>query len=497
MSGASTWNATEEPVQFEIPYSEVEPWLRGLHSLLAVSLMLASLAGNALVLWLVIKNKELQYRSIVASMGAITVNILFSLVTGPQVVAGSITGEWPLGEESCVAVGFIANSIFYVRWINTLLIAVDRFLYIVTPFSYQRNSKRILVILTIIVWTTPLLTSVPAAVEGAYNYRSSFTFCSIDCSEDNFCYRVYILVFAVHMIIGVLIPAIIYTFLYCYGKKKRRDMHRELGTITQPLPDTRTPNGNLLDYQMSMELCSIEEEREIQPVEEAHPPTATQELRTVSQHMILDTAELPPTHTHTSPQQETTSETRTHFETTGATEGSNEPPRTNNEEADKRKDDKEVEKSNVNGSIHLNSCRESSDSGAESIPSHSHQRVPGVGQRRTSIVVFSRAAISAIIPGRSQMAVQRRERQAMITFCIIFANLVLTQILLFILSAARRQSYYSHIPFWVHMIAINLFLLAPVIEPVIIMKNRDFKRVLSRMFHRRNSFSMSMSAPTR
>ena len=73
----------------EPPYSEVAPWLRGLHSFVAVVLMLASLLGNFFVLWVVARNKELQYRSILTSMGAVAVNILFSLLTSPQVVAGA------------------------------------------------------------------------------------------------------------------------------------------------------------------------------------------------------------------------------------------------------------------------------------------------------------------------------------------------------------------------------------------------------------------------
>lgn len=469
MNGTDGENRSED-VLFDLPYSEVEPWLRGVHSFVATILMFASIIGNGLVFWLVVKNKELQYRSILASMGAITVNILFSLLTTPQVVAGSVTGEWPLGDTGCVAIGYIATSIFYVRWMNTLLIAVDRFFYIVTPFFYLRNSKPILVTLTVFVWTIPFITNVPSVVQETYSYRSSLTFCSVDCAENNICYGTYIILFAVYMIIGVVLPIIIYTFLYCYGKKKRRDMHRELGTHAAPTPPPLL-NGNyptdnsFLEHHPSRDLGSINEENEDNANDEegilTHrlPFTTNHELDTLHEHKILNTSDL------NSLQLELVSP----VEEDGDEERLSHPQPV-------------AEYDNNIQQLQFHNCRGSSDSVVKSINSPSHTRV--TGQRRTSIVILSRAAITA---GRTHVTMQLRERQATITFFIIFTNLVLTQILLFILSAVRRQSYYLDIPIWIHMISTNLFLLAPALDPIIIMRNKDFKKVLTKMFKRRNN----------
>ena len=68
--------------------------------------------------------------------------------------------------------------------------------------------------------------------------------------------------------------------------------------------------------------------------------------------------------------------------------------------------------------------------------------------------------------------------------------------MVFALAVMRRREFYTDIPIWVHLIAVNLFLLAPVLEPLIIVKNQDFKRVLTKMFSR-NSFSLSHSMTTR
>ena len=100
-----------------------------------------------------------------------------------------------------------------------------------------------------------------------------------------------------------------------------------------------------------------------------------------------------------------------------------------------------------------------------------------------------RAAMSIIMPGRQRVAIQLRERQAMITFVVIFTNLVVTQIPIYFLATTRRQAFSRNIPVWVHLIAINLYLLAPALEPFIIARNRDFKKALHKMFHRRTFFS--------
>ena len=492
-SGSGDAQPTLEP-----PYSEVEVWLRAVHSVVAVVLMVASLAGNCLVLWVVIRNKELQYRSILASMGAVAVNIAFAVFTGPQVVAGSVTGEWPFTEDGCVAVGFVTNGIFYVRWMNTLLIAIDRLLYIVTPFWYERNSKAVLILLTVLVWTIPFISNAPSAIYRSYSYRSTFTLCAINCENDNACYSTYILLFAAYMIIGMLLPIIIYTFLYCYGKKKRREMNRELGTQGEtptagnaPATNGRLPSEHYLSARRpSTDLVSIHEEDE--ETETEMGPTGHQESHT---HQHITSLELGTIHEHQEEISIAQLQNGRHIQSDTCSTASDPTPHTG-AARDSREDHAHLDKAepaDSAGSIHhkrqLGHRRGSSESGTGSTSSY---------QRRTSLVVLSRAALSAFIPNRQQMATHRRERRATVTFAIIFSNLVLTQILLFILSALRRQDYYSSIPIWVHMVAVNLFLLAPVLDPVIIMKNQDFKRALVRIFcRRRSSFSLSHSVVTR
>lgn len=479
-----------EPSTLEPPYSEVEPWLRGVHSFVAVVLMVASLLGNFFVLWVVVRNKELQYRSILASMGAVAVNILFSLFTGPQVVAGSVTGEWPFGHAGCVAIGYIANGIFYVRWLNAFLFAVDRFLCIVTPFWYERNSKPVLVVMTIIAWTVPFISNVPSAIQETYRFRSTFTFCAVNCENNQTCYNTYVLLLTSYMILGVIVPTCIYTFLYCYGKKKRRDMNREMGTQTdEKTPNGHgTPNGSLpCDHYLSArrpstDLVSIVEEDETgsTAMQEFSQSPCTKDVYLASphDHKVIDTTRLDSNGSWSQPH-------------TTSGESDTEHEREQRHCIAEEEDASPTENRTLPLYKQQGTRRGSGESGTGSITSNH------LGPRRTSIVLLSRAAITAFIPSRNHDAA-KRERRAMVTFALIFTNLVLTQIMVFVLAAMRRRDFYGEIPIWVHLIAINLFLLAPVLEPLIIVKNQDFKRVLKKMFRRRrNSFSLSHSVVTR
>jgi hypothetical protein len=502
-SGEMDENMTADPT-LEPPYTDVEPWLRGVHSTVATLLMIASILGNGLILWVVVKNKELHYRSIVASMGAVTINIIFSLVSNSQVLSGSITGEWPFTHYGCVAIGFLSASMFYVRWMNTCLIAVDRFLYITTPFFYQRYSKRILITLSVAVWVLPFLANAQSVVKGNYTYRTTLTLCAIDCTMNQTCSHIYTVVFTVFLIVGVIIPTTIYIFLYCFGKKKRRDMHRELGTHTHDpdSPPWASSNGQVLSGERcfaarrpSTDLVSIDEGDEEAVLREmaadhSLPPShqtsleMTQDLETVHEHKILDTARPRNgcTHLHVSTSLQLHSHNVVSLE--AGAEDTPTPPEDQIGGESRSKDVQSTEEEGSEGNgIPPVRRKSSGDSGSDSIHSPSHLHT---NRRRTSVM---RAAMSVIMPGRQRMAVQLRERQAMITFVIIFTNLVVTQIPIYILATTRRQPFSRHIPIWVHLIAVNLYLLAPALEPFIIARNRDFKEALSKMFHRRTFFS--------
>ena len=515
--GSANITCTDDPT-LEPPYSDEPTWLRAVHALVATALMVVSILGNVLVLWLVVRNKQLQYRSIIASMGTVIVNISFSLVTNPQVLVGSITGEWPFGDKGCIAAGFLSTSFFYVRWLNICLIAVDRFLYIMAPFWYARNSKRLLVTLTVLVWTVPFLSNLPPLWLGGFSYRSSLTFCAVECGENQACARSYIAFFGVYLTIGMVVPTVLYVMLYCFGVKKRREMQRELGTQNNPpWESSGISQGNGVAHssrgpRQSTELPNINEEEEEEVIEmepcspqPSHQPsvdlTILQELKMTSEHKILDTSRRCNGHSHlqwSSPlHQESTAESLHTRRLSEDREDALQGYRVADSEGAESLSQSEDGQSSEEGGRQLNGgppgsrqSRGSVDSGREAMQTSANPQE----RRRSSLMVLSRAAISAVVPNRHRTNLQKRERRAMLTFVIIFTTLVITQLPLYFLSTTRRLDFYTQIPIWVHLVGVNLYLLAPALDPIIIMRNRDFKRVLSKMCWWRGSSSFFHSA---
>ena len=80
-----------------------------------------------------------------------------------------------------------------------------------------------------------------------------------------------------------------------------------------------------------------------------------------------------------------------------------------------------------------------------------------------------------------------RERRALITFGIIFVALILTQFPIFIISISRRTDFYQDIPIYVHYIIMYIYMLSTALDPVIVMRNRDFRIAFSHLVGRRNS----------
>lgn len=77
-----------------------------------------------------------------------------------------------------------------------------------------------------------------------------------------------------------------------------------------------------------------------------------------------------------------------------------------------------------------------------------------------------------------------RENQANITFALIFVTVVLTGTPSYLLQVVRAISLRLHcaIPIFVHFIIVEVFLSAPVLTPLVIMRDKNFRACLSKLF---------------
>ena len=77
-----------------------------------------------------------------------------------------------------------------------------------------------------------------------------------------------------------------------------------------------------------------------------------------------------------------------------------------------------------------------------------------------------------------------RENRATITFLLIFLTVIVTGVPSYISQSVRSFNFSLHcrIPIYVHFIVYNLLLLAPVLNSLVIMKDRDFRSCLTKLF---------------
>ena len=332
----------------ELSLSDVDVWLRAVHGCVVGVLLGFSLVGNGIALFLICRYKQLRYRSILVAVGLIVVDLLVPVVLHLPSLVSIIAGTWPFGDIGCTILGYTIVCLLQVRWLETIVVVLDRFLLIVFPFFYIRWSKLILIALTVAAWIIPVASSLPAAVGfGRFTFRTTITFCTVFCGEDQACFYFYVVQFGSFVCVGALLPTGLYFILYCIGRKKSGDNIQTLGTHTS---DART---------------------------------ATRRA------------------------------SRT--------------------------------------------------------------------DRRNSILSFQTA----------------RDRRAMVTFAIIFFALLVTQIPELILSGTRRTEFYSLVPIYVHFIVIDIFLISPALDPIVIMRNRDFRKAMAHVLGRHHTeASLSSNSPS-
>ena len=206
-------------------YCDTEDWILVLQAVFLAVVIVSSVIGNVFVLFLVVKYKALRYRSILVSLSAVISDLVMVFFFHiPALISVSAKG-WVLGYEGCQLAGYVGFYLIYVRWMTMGVISLDRFSYIFFPFRYPRRSKPILIIMTITAWTVPFFMHIPTIFGiGKYTFKPEYSQCVIDCETNKTCYRTYAAIFSIQVLIGAILPCVLYTIMYLYSRTKRRNV---------------------------------------------------------------------------------------------------------------------------------------------------------------------------------------------------------------------------------------------------------------------------------
>lgn len=74
------------------------------------------------------------------------------------------------------------------------------------------------------------------------------------------------------------------------------------------------------------------------------------------------------------------------------------------------------------------------------------------------------------------------KKKAITTCLLVFITNVITNIPLYVTSSLRNQEHiYRHIPIWLHFVIMYIFLMGPVLDPVVVMRTRDFRKTIHKI----------------
>ena len=209
-----------------------------LHATLLSAILVLSVAGNALVLLLVARYKELRTRSTVVSLSMVIADLLFTFFYALPSLVTTGTQQWVFGSHGCIIFGFFASDIQITRWLLVSLLCVDRFATVRYPFSYKKKQgKWVMVTLICLAWIVPfVLSAIPIHGFVTFELRENLPSCLPSCRETGIgCGTYYFLVVTATFIIGTVIPISLYSWLYRKAKYLQKSIKYKMGNLTMQI----------------------------------------------------------------------------------------------------------------------------------------------------------------------------------------------------------------------------------------------------------------------
>ena len=207
-------------------------WILVVHSIANVAQILASFIFCALVLVLVLKYKTLQRRAVIVSLSLIAADVLLVCSYHLPAFASTVIVEWPFEFIGCEVFGFLSTAFILTRWYMMSVLSADRFFTVRYPFSYDKYSKVILTILTLIAWIIPVLISITCLnILSSVTFRQNVPTCLFYAPTPDKGLVFFSVMTSVSFSIGCILPTALYVWLY-HKARKLRPSATKLGQMT-------------------------------------------------------------------------------------------------------------------------------------------------------------------------------------------------------------------------------------------------------------------------
>lgn len=246
MNGQNTSRSTNETC-YEL--DKVPTALLAIHASAIAVVITATLLGNGLILVLVARYKILRSRSVIASLSLILADIFWGLCYHfPALVSASAAG-WQFGKTGCSVFGLLSIEFLLTRWLVMAVVCIEKFCTVRFPFSYEKYSKCILVVLITTAWVLPFILSfLPAILKlSQAGFRPNIPTCLYSC-EGAICRLYYGTIVSFSFILGAIVPTILYMWLYRKARLLRPTAvvlgQMALQTASGPATNQHPPSGH-------------------------------------------------------------------------------------------------------------------------------------------------------------------------------------------------------------------------------------------------------------
>ncbi|KZC13640.1 PREDICTED: prolactin-releasing peptide receptor-like [Dufourea novaeangliae] len=152
-------------------------------SVLYVSIFVLGVFGNALVCFVVVRNRQMQNVTNLFITNLAISDVLLCVLAVPFTPLYTFLGGWIFGKTLCHLVPYAQGVSVYTSTLTLMSIAIDRFMVIIHPF---RPRMKIEVCLTVIfgIWTVALLVTLPY---GLYMHlEEPYTYCEEHWPSEQF-----------------------------------------------------------------------------------------------------------------------------------------------------------------------------------------------------------------------------------------------------------------------------------------------------------------------
>lgn len=183
---------------------------------IAILTAIIGLPLNIYLFVIILKFKSLHQRSLFLSLQIIAIEIVYHAVVPMTILTSGITGTWEFGEVFCNITGMIHDAFAMFRFSMTLVLTVDRFIYIFWPHFYSNHGGKIAWLLSGCMWVMSLVRIVVPlyGILDCYTYIPTFKTCTVfsGCSKPCEYFAAASIAFIVTT--GVIIPLILYIIIF-------------------------------------------------------------------------------------------------------------------------------------------------------------------------------------------------------------------------------------------------------------------------------------------